>query len=284
MIYTGARALSLLSIPLFTIFKNITIILIAYSERIVLHGSRVTPLMLAAFGMMVASSLIAGWSDLASGGALKPSPTSSSSPSSTSPLVAYAWMSLNCLTTATFALLMKRKIRSVGFKEFDTVFYNNLLSIPILLLASLLTERDATAATWRQYTRDPAHQGEAWGLLVGIVVSGVSSFGISYSTAWCMRVTSSTTYSMVGALNKLPIAVAGMLFFDDKVTFGGVCGVLIAFLAGIVYSHAKNMQNSSSPPTGTTDVKASSLLPMPVMTHTERVRTGVSAYDKVADA
>ncbi|KAJ3169453.1 GDP-mannose transporter into the lumen of the Golgi [Geranomyces variabilis] len=271
MIYTGARALAYLSIPLFTIFKNITIILIAYCERILLAGSPVTPLMLVAFAMMVSSSLIAGWSDLQSHGAIK----QTSGEAEISPAVAVAWMAANCATTAGFALLMKKKIKEVGFKEFDTVFYNNALSIPVLLVASLLTERSTGAATWAKYTANPEYEGQMRGLMFGIILSGISSFGISYSTAWCMRVTSSTTYSMVGALNKLPIAVAGMLFFDDNVTLGGVCGVVIAFLAGIVYSHAKNMQNSAG-------VKPTSSLPLPAMTHAERVRKG--AYDKVAES
>jgi GDP-mannose transporter len=48
--------------------------------------------------------------------------------------------------------------------------------------------------------------------------------------------------SMVGALNKLPIAIAGMVLFDDPVTFGGVLGVLLAFAAGILYTIAKEQQ------------------------------------------
>lgn len=45
--------------------------------------------------------------------------------------------------------------------------------------------------------------------------------------------------SMVGALNKLPVAASGMLFFGDAVTFGSVSAVLVGFLAGIVYAVAK---------------------------------------------
>ncbi|RUS12631.1 hypothetical protein BC938DRAFT_478634 [Jimgerdemannia flammicorona] len=60
-----------------------------------------------------------------------------------------------------------------------------------------------------------------------MVFSGVSAFAISYTSAWCVRVTSSTTYSMVGALNKLPIAASGMIFFGDPITFGGVTAVFV---------------------------------------------------------
>ena len=50
---------------------------------------------------------------------------------------------------------------------------------------------------------------------------------------------------MVGALNKLPVAASGMLFFGDPVTFGSVSAVLVGFLAGVVYAVAKNNQKKA---------------------------------------
>lgn len=238
MIYTGSKALQYLPIPLFTIFKNITIIIIAYSEEAFFHGSPVTRLMLLSFTLMVCSSIIAGWADLSSGSLQKKS-------EDIGYFVSYSWMIANCLTTATFALTMKAKIKDVGFKDFDTVFFNNLISIPILAFAFLATETSKVMPLYERYFSSTSTES-GFGLLLGIFISGVSSFGISYSTAWCMRVTSSTTYSMVGALNKLPIAVAGWIFFSDPVSFGGVLGVAIAFVAGIVYSHAKNVQKKAA--------------------------------------
>ena len=47
---------------------------------------------------------------------------------------------------------------------------------------------------------------------------------------------------MVGALNKLPVAASGMLFFGDAVTPGSVSAVGVGFFAGIVYAVAKNNQ------------------------------------------
>jgi GDP-mannose transporter len=47
---------------------------------------------------------------------------------------------------------------------------------------------------------------------------------------------------MVGALNKLPIAASGMVFFGDPVTFGSVSAIGTGFFAGVVYAVAKNNQ------------------------------------------
>ena len=60
MIYTGSKALQYLTIALFTIFKNLTIIIIAYFERLFIYGTPVNGLMLGSFFCMVLSSILAG--------------------------------------------------------------------------------------------------------------------------------------------------------------------------------------------------------------------------------
>ena len=50
---------------------------------------------------------------------------------------------------------------------------------------------------------------------------------------------------MVGALNKLPVAASGMIFFGDPVTFGSVTAVGVGFFAGLVYAVAKNNQKKA---------------------------------------
>lgn len=54
---------------------------------------------------------------------------------------------------------------------------------------------------------------------------------------------------MVGALNKLPIAVSGLIFFDAPVTIPSVSAIFVGFVSGIVYALAK-VRESSKPKTG----------------------------------
>lgn len=49
-------------------------------------------------------------------------------------------MTLNCATAASYGIYMRKAIRQMDFKDFDSVFYNNMIATPILLLFSLLTE------------------------------------------------------------------------------------------------------------------------------------------------
>lgn len=105
------------------------------------------------------------------------------------------------------------------------MYYNNLLSIPILLACSLVMEDWSSANIARNF---PEQYRQT--LMIAMIFSGLSTIFISYASAWCVRVTSSTTYSMVGALNKLPIALSGLIFFDAPVTFPSVT---VSFATGL---------------------------------------------------
>ena len=93
------------------------------------------------------------------------------------------------------------------------MFYNNLLCIPILLVCSLVVESWSSENVNKNFPTDQRNN-----IIIAMIFSGLSTVFISYTSAWCVRVTSSTTYSMVGALNKLPIALSGLVFFDAPVT------------------------------------------------------------------
>jgi GDP-mannose transporter len=151
--------------------------------------------------------------------------------------VGYLWMGANCVVSAAYVLSMRKKMKGMGFSDWDTMFYNNLLSVPVLILSSFLMEDWSSASLTRNFPPETRNV-----LLFAIAFSGAAAVGISYTTAWCIRVTSSTTYSMVGALNKLPVAASGMIFFGDPVNFGSVSAISVGFLAGVLYAIAKNNQ------------------------------------------
>ncbi|CDS03398.1 hypothetical protein LRAMOSA00800 [Lichtheimia ramosa] len=237
MIYTGSKALQFLPIPVYTIFKNLTIILIAYGE-VLWFGGSITGMMMTSFSLMTLSSVIAGWNDVSE--AISSMMSVYRSEYSGVPMLGYFWMLFNCLSSASFVLYMRKRIKLTNFKDFDTVYYNNLLSIPLLLIPSLLLE-DWSMANFQVNFPDGQCQARIWAM----IFSGASAFGMSYASAWCVRTTSSTTYSMVGSLNKLPIAISGIVFFGDPATFGNVSAILIGFIAGVVYSYAKAYPHKS---------------------------------------
>jgi GDP-mannose transporter len=98
-------------------------------------------------------------------------------------------------------------------------------------------------------------------MIASMIISGLSSIFISYTSAWCVRVTSSTTYSMVGALNKLPIALSGLIFFDAPVTLASVSAIFVGFISGIVYAVAKVWQKKEEGGSGSGGSKEGGILP-----------------------
>lgn len=258
MIYTSTKALQFLSIPVYTIFKNLTIILIAYGE-VLWFGGSVTGMALFSFGLMVLSSLIAAWADIQHVLQSYGHSEGEASAKVSTLNAGYMWMLVNCLCSAAYVLGMRKRIKLTNFKDFDSkshvcfqtqdtrklitllaMFYNNVLSIPILLAASLLAENWSSANI--EINFPPLQRNR---IVLAMVFSGLSSVFISYTSAWCVRVTSSTTYSMVGALNKLPIAVSGLIFFDAPITIPSVSAIGVGFVSGIVYALAKVKQSSA---------------------------------------
>lgn len=119
MIYTSTKALQYLSIPVYTIFKNLTIILIAYGE-VLWFGGSVTGMALFSFGLMVMSSVIAAWADIQH--ALQSlghaSPEASDKISTLN--AGYMWMMINCFCSAAYVLGMRKRIKLTNFKDFDS--------------------------------------------------------------------------------------------------------------------------------------------------------------------
>lgn len=129
-------------------------------------GGNVTGLTLASFALMVGSSVIAAWSDIssalsatASSGMAVLDPTSGADVPLTASSggaaglvslnVGYLWMFTNCLASAGYVLFMRKRIKVTGFKDWDSMYYNNLLSIPILLAFSLVAENWSAASLAR---------------------------------------------------------------------------------------------------------------------------------------
>jgi GDP-mannose transporter len=118
MIYTGNKALQFLSVPVYTIFKNLTIIAIAYGE-VLWFGGGVTPLSLLSFGLMVLSSVVAAWADIRS--AVSGDMALGDSDAAMSTLGAgYAWMGLNVFCSAAYVLGMRKVIKKMNFKDWDS--------------------------------------------------------------------------------------------------------------------------------------------------------------------
>jgi GDP-mannose transporter len=135
MIYTSTWALKFLSIPVYTIFKNLTIILIAYGE-VLWFGGSVTPMALFSFGLMVFSSIIAAWADIQHALNGIGQASEAATEAMTTLHAGYLWMMFNCLCTATYVLGMRKRIKLTNFKDFDSEYLRFLTCTLSLTMSS----------------------------------------------------------------------------------------------------------------------------------------------------
>jgi UDP-galactose transporter len=118
MIYTSTKALQFLSVPVYTIFKNLTIIVIAYGE-VLWFGGRVSPMALLSFGLMVLSSVVAAWADIQS--ALAGDFGMGDTSTAVATLNAgYAWMGMNVFCSASYVLGMRKAMKKLNLKDSDS--------------------------------------------------------------------------------------------------------------------------------------------------------------------
>lgn len=106
--------------PVYTIFKNLAIIVIAYGEYLV-FGTKVSATMLLSFGLMVLSSVVAAWADIQV--AIDGAYVKDTSKAVSVLGAGYAWMAINVFCTSAFLLRMRKSMKSLGFKDIDSMSF-----------------------------------------------------------------------------------------------------------------------------------------------------------------
>ncbi|CAJ1992672.1 LPG2 / GDP-Man transporter [Leishmania donovani] len=210
MLFTSMKSLGTMSVAAQTILKNLAVVLIALGDKF-LYGKAQTPMVYFSFALMILGSLLGAKGDkwVTAWGLV--------------------WTFLNIVSTVSYTLYMKAVLGSVSnsIGRYGPVFYNNLLSLPFFLIMGVGDIMPFSAAIGDTTT---------FGKLVltfSVLVSSVMTF----SVFWCMSITSPTTMSVVGSLNKIPLTFLGMLVFHQFPTATGYLGIMIALSAGFLYTH-----------------------------------------------
>lgn len=210
MLYTSMKSLELMSVAVQTILKNLAMVLTALGD-FYFFEKKLSGGMFGSFVMMALGSYI--------GSAGDPWVT---------PLGLF-WTFANIFFTVAYVLYMKVLLGAVSKEigRYGPVYYNNLLSLPFLLPASLTSLPDLMSEI----------AAAPMGAIVCLVLMVVAGSVMTFATFWCMRVSSPTTYSVTGALNKIPLALLGIVIFSHVPTATGWVGISIALSGGLVYTY-----------------------------------------------
>jgi GDP-mannose transporter len=209
MLWTSMKSLETMAVAVQTILKNLATVLTALGDAY-LFEKKLTSGMFTAFGLMFAGAYLSGSTD------------------TQMTFWGLFWTMSNVFFTVSYVLYMKALMGNVSSEigRYGPVFYNNLLSLPFLLLPALPSLKPLADAVALAPTG--AHLCLFFMVLVGSVMT--------FATFWCMKVTSPTTYSVTGALNKIPLAVLGIFIFNHYPTMLGACGMALALSGGMLYT------------------------------------------------
>jgi GDP-mannose transporter len=217
MLFTGMASLQFNSVPMVTIFKNVTNITTTIGDGY-FFGSKSEPLVIAAFAIMLSGAVAAAWNDLE----IKP--------------LGIFWMICNCLSTSGYVLYMKFATKHVKLSKFGMVFYNNVLCTAFLLPVAM-----AMGQTTLFFTTPAIHTPDyAWKNMF----AGLVGFFLNFASLNCVSVTGPTTYAIIGSLNKIPVAFLGYALFDNIISDETWFFIAVSMAGGFLYSYAKLRSSS----------------------------------------
>jgi GDP-mannose transporter len=212
MLFTGMTSLQFNSVPMVTIFKNVTNITTTMGDCY-FFGSKTEMLVVVAFGIMLSGAVAAAWNDI------------------TISWIGLFWMTLNCFSTSGYVLYMKFATKNVKLSTFGMVFYNNVLCVLFLLpVAMVLGQTDLFLTTPAVHTVDYAFKN---------LFAGMVGFLLNFASLNCVAVTGPTTYAIIGSLNKIPVAFLGYILFDSIITNETWFFIAVSMMGGFLYSYAK---------------------------------------------
>eukprot|EP00985_Skeletonema_marinoi_P024515 scaffold17099_cov95-Skeletonema_marinoi.AAC.3 len=189
MLFTGMASMQHNSVPMVTVFKNITNIMTTIGDCI-LYGASIELLVMAAFGIMLLGAIFAARND------------------ADVTQTGLCWMLANCLCTSGYVLYLKYATKTVKLSKFGMVFYNNVLCSCFLLPVTMFNgELSMFLNTSALHTVDYAVKN--W-------FAGFVGFFLNFASLNCVAQTGPTTYAMIGSLNKIPIAIFGFVLLGEN--------------------------------------------------------------------
>jgi len=172
MVISGLAALKFVNVPMYSALRRLTTFIVIAGEYVLLNKT-VPTFELYSVILMVVGAMIGGWGDL------------------TFDLYGYFLTILNCFVTALYLILIAKKSKETGLNTFGLMFYNNLLSLPVVAIVVILTEWDVLVS----YDR--------WGDLgfhFFFWMSAFQAFALNYFVFLCSTVNSPLTTSITGQL------------------------------------------------------------------------------------
>jgi GDP-mannose transporter len=78
--------------------------------------------------------------------------------------------------------------------------------------------------------------------VIAAIISSLLAISISFASLWFLSTTTATIYSLVGSLNKIPVAILGLVAFNIPWNPQNLASILLGLAASVVFVKAKHLQ------------------------------------------
>lgn len=210
-IFTNARALRYISLPLLSVVKSLAPMGIAVAER-ALYGERLSAGTLLAMALILLSNAVTVASDVEFNA------------------WGYIWAAANALFNVLYVVALRYYVtnkHSAGEKT----LHNNVLISAIIVPTAL------AAGEGPGFLREFADTSARFRALFAL--SCALAVAIGASVFWVLRATSGSTLSFVGGANKVAVVILGALLFEARISAAGWVGVALGVAASIAFSVSK---------------------------------------------
>lgn len=210
-IFTNARALRYISLPILTVIKSLAPMGVALVER-VLFKERVSKGAYMAMALILCGNAVTVIHDMEFH------------------LVGYSWAALNIVMNVSYVISL-RYCLSDRFSSGEKTLHSNVIACGLIFplawingeIPDFFIEFGKTSLRFRSL----------------FLLSCLLAAGIGASVFWVIATSSGSTLSFVGATNKILVVVLGAIFFGAKLSGPGWIGVGVGTFAGFLFAFEK---------------------------------------------
>lgn len=239
-VVSGIAALRYLNIPMFSTLRKSTALIVLILEALLLSKHSKPSIWLSIF-VMVTGGIIAGATDLSFS------------------KEGYVLVLVCCVATALYLILIVKLGKHPSLDTFSLLYFNNLLSFPLMLFYLLAFTTELQEVPHYQHI----HSSKFWAFLL---FSAAQATLLNVAIFLCTRLNSPLATTVTGQVKDFVTVGFGLVVFGDvKLSVPNLIGLAVSMFGSVLYSllkfiHARRsrqVQHTSNPS------KPSSFVPSP---------------------
>lgn len=215
-VVSGIAALRNLTIPMFSTLRKSTALIVLILEAFLL-SKRAKPSIWISIIIMVAGGFVAGVTDLSYS------------------LQGYILVCVCCISTALYLILIAKLGKNASLDTFSLLYYNNILSFPIMLLYLVVFTNELSGI--RNY--ENLYSLKFWAFLL---FSAAQATLLNIAIFLCTRLNSPLATTVTGQMKDFVTVGFGLFVFGDvTLTLPNLSGLAISLFGSVLYSLIKLM-------------------------------------------